>query len=389
MSIITEDQLREYLTSKAIPADKITQLTGGTSAFVFRIELPVGQSSIVKHAEPYCKVAPEVPFSTLRMDFEAHAIRTIPLVVPKDEAIRLPDLISYDEKEHVLTMEDMGNRTFKAAYQDKEFDVCGVGAQIGRWFARLHTSTTSEEVKSQFDNQTAKSMYRFMYNGLASSLERHGFNRDLGERINEKYGALLQMDDICVCHGDIWPANILLFPELDHATGAEKLGIAVIDWEMSRRGNGATDVAQFAAESWLLDRLQGGRGLLRAFLGAYVAERPLSASDRDRVVVHFGTHLGFWPTIYVSHEYFRYRLVWDLLPFFVLGDDEAKCGARCLQYLSQSLANLLFDLKKNWISASDAAEFVAYGNTILERWEAEDWEWFRNSGLEVLFRESL
>ena len=45
--------------------------------------------------------------------------------------------------------------------------------------------------------------------------------------------------------------------------------MAVVDWEMVRRGCGATDVGQFAAESWLLERFHGGRGLLGAFLGGY------------------------------------------------------------------------------------------------------------------------
>jgi hypothetical protein len=301
MLIITAHQLRQYLNLKKIPAEKITPLTGGTANYVFRIASS-GQSRIIKHAESFIKVAPDVPFSAERMDFEAHALRTIPTVVPNDETIRLPDLLSYDENEHVLTLEDAGDLTFKVAYQDSKVDVCGVGKAIGRWFARLHASTTKEEVKRGFDNQTAKSMYRFMYNNLSSSLEKHGFDPALGERINAKYGALLQTDDVCVCHGDIWPAQILLLSENDHATGCEKLNIIIIDWEMTRRGNGATDVAQFAAESWLLDRKHGGRGLLDAFLGAYIIERPLTKADRERVVVHFGAHLGFWPTIYVSGD---------------------------------------------------------------------------------------
>lgn len=46
----------------------------------------------------------------------------------------------------------------------------------------------------------------------------------------------------------------------------------VVDWELVRRGCGATDVGQFAAESWLLDRFRGGRGLLKAFLEGYQEE---------------------------------------------------------------------------------------------------------------------
>lgn len=43
--------------------------------------------------------------------------------------------------------------------------------------------------------------------------------------------------------------------------------MAVVDWEMVRRGCGATDAGQFAAEAWLLERFHGEKGLLGAFLG--------------------------------------------------------------------------------------------------------------------------
>jgi hypothetical protein len=302
MSIITPNQLRQYFISKDIPVDKITPLTGGTANFVFRITSLSGQSRIIKHSEPFCAVAPDVPFSVERLDFEVHALRTIPKLVPQDETVQLPALLRYDEEYYVLDLEDMGDTTFKAAYLDLKLDVCAVGQKIGRWFARLHASTRTDEVKRGFDNQTAKAMYRYVYNNLAPTLERHGYDPFLGERINAKYGALLQTDDDCVCHGDIWPANILLFPRKSHGALSEELGIAVIDWEMTRSGNGATDIAQFAAESWLLDRYRGGRGLLRAFLEGYVKERPLGENDRERVAVHFGSHLVFWPTIYVSRH---------------------------------------------------------------------------------------
>ncbi|KAL8717872.1 MAG: hypothetical protein Q9181_008269, partial [Wetmoreana brouardii] len=78
--------------------------------------------------------------------------------------------------------------------------------------------------------------------------------------------------------------------------------LTVVDWEMCRRGCGATDVGQFAAETYLLDRFCGGRGLQHAFLQAY-REKMLAfgvdvAKKQDfvkRVAVHMGVHLAFWP----------------------------------------------------------------------------------------------
>ena len=73
---------------------------------------------------------------------------------------------------------------------------------------------------------------------------------------------------------------------------------------MCRRGNGATDVGQFAAEAYLLDAFCGKRRLRKAFLQGYCSkmlELGLdSAQDRafvERVVIHTGVHLSYWPAV--------------------------------------------------------------------------------------------
>jgi len=189
-------------------------------------------------------------------------------------------------------MGDGGSRTLKAAYKDTTLDIPSLGFKLGSWLANLHLSTTTPELRDQFNNQVAKAVYRHNYNNLSIALEEQGYDEALGERINENYGSLLASDDVCVCHGDCWPGNILLS---NHAE-VKYVKITVVDWEMVRNGNGATDIGQFAAEAWLLDRCHGGRGLLDAFLKGYLEIRKLSKEDCVRVVVQFGTHVGYWPT---------------------------------------------------------------------------------------------
>lgn len=72
---------------------------------------------------------------------------------------------------------------------------------------------------------------------------------------------------------------------------------------MVRRGCGATDVGQFAAEAWLLERFCGERGLLGAFSGGYRDGGKEEGLGRgrgrewvERVAVQMGVHLGFWPS---------------------------------------------------------------------------------------------
>tara|TARA_R110002003_G_scaffold33_2_gene2057 strand:+ start:3570 stop:3977 length:408 start_codon:yes stop_codon:yes gene_type:complete len=70
--------------------------------------------------------------------------------------------------------------------------------------------------------------------------------------------------------------------------------------QMVRRGTSATDVGQFAAEAFLLDRFRGGRGLRRDFLTRYFSMRKddftLGLEWIKRLAVHWAVHIAFWPT---------------------------------------------------------------------------------------------
>lgn len=131
---------------------------------------------------------------------------------------------------------------------------------------------------------------------LSSVFAKYGFDPSLGDRINAKYGSLIETDDVCVCHTDMWPGNILI-PD-DQLEGVK---LVVIDWEVARNGDGVTDVGHFAGEAFFLDRLRGGRGLLAAFLKAYVKEKGLlKEMEKGRIAAELGTRVTFWPSIYVS-----------------------------------------------------------------------------------------
>jgi thiamine kinase-like enzyme len=163
----------------------------------------------------------------------------------------------------------------------------------------LHNETSNPEkidsLRDNFDNKIAKSIYRHSYNNLAAALEEYGFDRTLGERINETFGSKLATDEVCLCHGDFWPGNFVI-DDTPHEANKNAPILTLVDWEMVRIGNGATDVGQFAAEAWLLDRTRGGKGMMESFLEAYLRNRKLSDEDKIRVVAHFGTHIAYWPS---------------------------------------------------------------------------------------------
>jgi hypothetical protein len=340
MPITTTLDLQKYLTSKDIPCAEAEALTGGTANFVWRITTLLGRSSIIKHAEPYIASNAAMAFPVDRMDFEAKALRTIPGLLQKagveNDGVALVGILGYDAENHVLRLEDGGAKTLKEAYSTEQgLDVPALGGKLGRWIAGLHNATTDQKVRGEFENRTAKFIYRHSYRNLATGLEKYGFDGAFGDHINEKYGSLLEGDAVCVCHGDFWSGNVLVGGgETDQEQGPK---LTVVDLEMVRSGNGVTDVGQFAAEAWLLDRFRGGKGLLSPFLAAYVGERQLGEDNRRRVAVHFGTHIAFWPTV----------VEW--------GDD------------------------------AQIKEVVGIGMEVLEKAENGDWEWFKSSMLKELF----
>lgn len=285
--ISNTDQLKAYLGKRdntKLDLNSLQLLTGGSANFVWRLFEKSGRSVIIKHAEPYVKVAPGLSFPASRMDFEHKAMTSMPLLLDPRSLVSVPEVYQYDSDSHVLMMEDGGARTLKEAYADPALDIPAFGNMLGQWLIGLHQPTKQTTIA---DNQTAKSMYRFAYTRLASALQKYDLDPSLAEQIDAQYGSLLQTDDECVCHGDFWPGNVLI---------NDQGSLTIVDWEMVRRGCGATDVGQFAAEAHLLDRFRGGRGLRAAFLRGYRGTSELEKQFLKRVAIHMGVHLAFWPT---------------------------------------------------------------------------------------------
>ena len=287
MEIFNTEQLKAYLGKSGntdFDLDTLQLLAGGTANFLWRLVDRTGKSIIIKHAEPYIKTAPGLSFPVNRMDFENNAMASLPELFDASSTVSVAQVYQYDPHGHVLIMEDGGPRTLKEAYTDSGLDIPGFGRALGQWLATLHQRSKSTDIG---DNQTAKSIYRFAYTHLAGALQKYDQDPSLVEQIDIQYGSLLQTDDECICHGDFWPGNVLV---------NDQGRLKIVDWEMVRRGCGATDVGQFAAEAHLLDHFRGGKGLRAAFLKVYRASGELDSQFLKRVAIHMGVHLAFWPT---------------------------------------------------------------------------------------------
>ena len=337
--LTTEEGFSAYLKSTGIDHSSIKLLEGGTANYVYRVALRTGETVIYKHAASYLHSNPAFSFDQNRMDYEAHVLSMLPTLLQSPDHnsnIHPAILHHYSNAEKVLCLGDGGSHHLKSAYTKPSLNILRIGAELGTWLAALHTSTSrtslspepEEQDNLEANNATAVQVYRYAYANLPTAVAQYRtsnpalHNRphtsppsdvELAQEINDRYGSRLAHENECLCHGDFWPGNILvrspssLPPTADATISPHPIAnskLTIVDWEMVRRGTSATDVAQFCAEAFLLDRFKGGRGLRAAFLNAYLGARlgeeeglgVLGADWVRRVAVHWGVHVAFWPT---------------------------------------------------------------------------------------------
>lgn len=238
------------------------------------------------------------------MTFEAKAVTLVPSLLAdaldSGNNVRPPTLHHYDDSRHMLMMSDGGDMNLKEAYESLSLkQVQDIGSRLGHWLATLHQHTSDTDI-GPGGNQTAKAIYRYAYRGLSRSIKHWDLEDEyplLASEVDTTYGSMLATCDENVCMGDFWPGNVVIGPA---PSGPESLlSLTVVDWEMTRRGNGATDVGQFVAEAFLLDRFKSqDKGLAGTFLNAYMShrwnERHVASypSYMRRIGVHCGVHLG-------------------------------------------------------------------------------------------------
>lgn len=312
----TVEGLRAYLAAHNKQPDDITLLSGGLSNYAYRATYPSSKTVVYKHAAPYLRFGTSFALDPVRMDYEARALKILrPLLAAElpSSAVHPAELYSYDSEAKLLELSDGGERNLKDAYTDSDLDVVAIGKELGAWIAALHRCSTNTSLSLLDDidssattssspsttlgnNPIGVNIYRYSYQNLHTALSAYGHDPALAKRIDDEYGSKLAIENDCICHGDFWPGNILV----QHTPDSPPFSLTVVDWEIVRRGTPATDVAQFAAEAYLLDRFRGARGLRVAFLDAYLASVTNKSSiGRDwiwRMAVHWAVHVAFWPT---------------------------------------------------------------------------------------------
>jgi thiamine kinase-like enzyme len=311
--------IEQYLTSRGVSFKEIIPVTdGGAVNYIWRViqidSDGTSTSTIIKNASHHLRMNHNFQVSLDRMDFEAKALTTLPDLLSSHKInhmgldIRLPTILHHDVSQHILHLSDDGFQNLLRAYTTSPaLNIDSIGSRLGLWLAYLHTFTSSQAIlpliKAQFNNLTGKKLYRTNFNGLAAALEKFGHDPKLGDRMNSRFGSLLETDEACLVQGDFWPGNVVV--KEDQNTSKSPI-LTVIDWEMVRIGNGATDVAQFAAEAWILETFRAPperrahNGLMASFLKTYLAERTFSDQDKLRMAAQFAAHIVYLPSVVKS-----------------------------------------------------------------------------------------
>ena len=324
------EDVRDYLDfSKYLDRDRanskafeLRRLEGGTANHVYRLtETDEGkkETTIFKHAALQFKSDPSQSLDPGRMDYEAAVLEklsgdrrccfitgpNLSNIKIKNTHVHAVDFGFYEKDIKFLNIQDGGEKNLKDAYLDLSAEEAQeIGAALGEWLATLHGNIpkthVSATVSGQNNNKVGMDITRFSYKYLHTIFKEFGHSEELGHKIDEHFGSLIEEDEECVCHGDFWPGNVVLQKDV---SGRGPYVLTVVDWEMVRVGNGATDVGQFAAEAFLLDRFHGNKGLHAAFIRAYFRSSAVSYGVKERiypwatrVAIHFAVHLAFWPT---------------------------------------------------------------------------------------------
>jgi aminoglycoside phosphotransferase (APT) family kinase protein len=315
--LTTAKGLYSYLVARGDEPNVVESLSGGFANYIYRAtHLNSDQVYIFRHAASYLSSNKDFQLEPDRIYIEAAVLRAMPDIEKESPSTaRAVKYFGRDEKQWLLRLEDGGNCNLKQAYSDGSLDIREIAFDLAKWLAYLHSSTLftainvpelNLQIGEHGNNLISVKACRYSYNELGDVFKATGQDPQLAERINHEFGSLLATDDECLCHGDFWPGNVVVGSKIpDHLLPK----LTIVDWEMVRRGNSATDVGQFAAEAWLLDTFKGNRSLRINFLNAYALARrwathnptvihlaPIGKKWIRRMTAHFAVHIAFWPT---------------------------------------------------------------------------------------------
>jgi len=286
---LDESNLLEYLRKIAVIPEggsaRIEAVGDGNINWVRSVRGHFG-GVVVKQARPALERFPEYQVSTERIVFEA---RFYARVAELDVDRVCPRVLCFDEVEHVLVLEDLGNARRLDDALSEAAPVSGAAATVARFLGRVHVATRRQNLEGEFDNQEMRRLhgdhiFHLPYRendfplsaAVAAKAGEIRQDAELVERIDTAYSRYLAPGHSLV-HGDVQSTNVLLCAS----------GPKLLDAEIAHLGDPAFDVGQLCAHLLLPWAARGNAGSagdsLRAAWDAYrEASADESRTNADR-----------------------------------------------------------------------------------------------------------
>ncbi|KAF3938957.1 hypothetical protein ABW19_dt0202364 [Dactylella cylindrospora] len=256
LSSITDSSFPEPYRSPT----SVIQLTTGIANGIHRLTFPkfhhnqLAPSAILKHSTPYVF---NINGQTIVWDlwpYELYALQD----VPNTEFVKTPKVLWIDEVNHVMITEDAGPKsiTLKNLLLGENIPKLEVfrkiGEELGIFLAKLHSWGKDEAVLKKYENKDSRVIASWRTFGRLEQALAEACPGVSEERMNrvkaycevEKGKALSGKDMVIM--GDFWTGNVLV----NLTEGGDLESLYIVDWEMVRPADAATEISQMVAETW-------------------------------------------------------------------------------------------------------------------------------------------
>ncbi|KAF4553959.1 Hypothetical protein D9617_5g068340 [Elsinoe fawcettii] len=322
MDLTTEQAAADWLSKElGKPCQRTTRLTEGYGSFLYRAELEDNSTVIVKHVQPFAARSQQFALDPERLTYEHAFLTEVAPHLPPSTSIfplRLPDPISFSQKDHTLLISDHGEcPSLKAFLTSPPPDLTAeeaksIGDNLATFLASVHNLTlTRPGILDSFkDNDGGRKVSALVYFGnLVSRAAKYDFEAPwLTELAMREEAIVLGKGEATkgkevLTVGDFWPGNVLvadLLPEsgADEREGREVKELVALDFELAKPGMKEFDIGQMTGELWMVRHFSEGQRevenmagiVLAAFLRGY-AEKVEGNVNWNRVAIRAGSHL--------------------------------------------------------------------------------------------------
>ncbi|CAE6376575.1 unnamed protein product [Rhizoctonia solani] len=309
----TSEGIQAYLKGTCFAASEVQPLTGGSSAFIYRIvlenPLETGEETVVlKHFEDVFAQIEGIEANLDRADHEYIALSAIGAsgLFDLDSSVQLPRPIQYDQETHTIFMHDLGSPVPLAQVLEKGFldyepsdsdavkITSDIGQAIGDFIGRLHNWSTNPEQatlhayfaqKPHWNQKVVSAFSSF----LAPAADRFKLHETWMDTLiaKERQEALMTRKGCVLVMGDCSLHNILVSPP----SKERHMRIYLTDLEVARISGPEFDIGELTASAASFELLYYPNvdyPFIPALHQAYSCHRTL---DPGRIAIATGMNL--------------------------------------------------------------------------------------------------